>query len=216
NEIVRTLWAPHVIYQVDVSGLQKDEQKKAMDDLIPTLRSGKSIGVTESINAIVTNITPDMRGLTLLLEQLKQAIIANYGTPRFLLGEPIENRATAYAEFEAYIQGPIAHIQRYFKRQIERDWYDPMTRKILNLEDDDPLPVLMKHNWKVIRITDVYEMARAVALLFSRGEGIIADIPQKGWELLGWTRKEIEDLLALNPPSTPDPDEDPENKEEED
>lgn len=216
KEIVRTLWAPHSVYKVDTSGLSKEDAEKALKDLIPTLRAGKSTAVSETVDVTVVNMTPDMRGLTMLLEQLKQAIIANYGTPRFLLGEPIENRATAYAEFEAYIQGPITHIQRYFKREIERNWYDPMTRGILSLGEDEPLPMTVKHNWNIIRITDVYEMAKAVAVLYSRGEGIIRDIPQKGYDMLGWPRKEIEDLKALMPPQEPEPkkEEKPEEEEE--
>jgi hypothetical protein len=65
---------------------------------------------------------------------LEQAITANFGIPRFLLGRPIENRATAYAELEAYVAGPIAHIQRYLKREMERQWYDRWTAKILQDE----------------------------------------------------------------------------------
>lgn len=208
KEIVRTIWAPYVILQVDTSGLSKEEAAKALTDILPALKSGKSIAVTESVDGKIINLTPDMRGLTMLLEQLKQAIIANYGTPRFLLGEPIENRATAYAEFEAYIQGPIGHIQRYFKREIERNWYDPLTRKILSLDEEVPLPVKVKHNWNVIRITDVFELARAVAMLFGGGKGILADIPQKGYELMGWSQREIEELKELFPVAKPDPDKD--------
>jgi len=203
KEIVRTIWAPYVILQVDTSGLSKEDATTALANILPALKSGKSIVVTETVDAKIINLTPDMRGLTLLLEQLKQAVIANYGTPRFLLGEPIENRATAYAEFEAYVQGPIMHIQRYFKREIERNWYDPMTRKVLGLADEVPLPVKVKHNWNVIRITDVFEMAKAVAALYSRGEGIIGDLPELGFGMMNWTRKEIEELRALERPPKP-------------
>lgn len=208
SEIVRTLWAPYVILQADTSGLGKEEAEKKLKALLPALKSGKSIAVTETVDAQIVNLTPDMRGLTMLLEQLKQAIIANYGTPRFLLGEPIENRATAYAEFEAYILGPIGHIQRYFKREIERNWYDPMTRQILGLAEGAPLPVMVKHNWNVIRISDIFEMAKAVAVLFGRGDGIIAEIPDVGLDMLNLSRRDVEELrkkyrLELNPEKEP-------------
>ena len=214
SEIVRTLWAPFCVYQLDTSGLSKEESAKILKDFIPTLRAGKSTAVTETVDVKIVNMTPDLQGLVALLEQLKQSIIANYGTPRFLLGEPIENRATAYAEFEAYIVGPIGHIQRYFKREIERNWYDPLTRQILGLAEDAPLPVSVKHNWNVIRITDVFELARAVALLFGGGKGILADIPQKGYELMGWSQREIEELKELFPVKKPDPEEEKKEKEE--
>ncbi len=194
KEIVRTLWAPVAVYQVDTSGLSKEEAVEALKSLIPTLKAGKSTATTETIDVTLVNMSPDLQGLVALLDQLKQAVLANYGTPRFLLGEPIENRATAYAEFEAYILGPITHIQRYFKRQIERDWYDPLTRKILSLADDVPLPVMVKHKWNVIRISDIFEMAKAVAVLYSRGEGIIGELPEIGLDMLNLSRRDVDDL----------------------
>jgi len=194
SEIVRTLWAPFCVYQLDTSGLSKEESAKILKDFIPTLRAGKSTAVTETVDVKIVNMTPDLQGLVALLEQLKQSIIANYGTPRFLLGEPIENRATAYAEFEAYIVGPIGHIQRYFKREIERNWYDPLTRQILGLDDEEPLPVSVKHNWNVIRISDMFEMAKAVAVLFGSGDGIIAEIPDVGLDMLNLSRRDVEEL----------------------
>jgi hypothetical protein len=85
-----------------------------------------------------------------------------------LLGRPIENRATAYAELEAYVQGPIASAQRYLKREIERQWYDRWTLKALEDEGEkvpeggDPL-VRVKHRWNPVRSSDIYEMALALA-----------------------------------------------------
>jgi hypothetical protein len=35
-------------------------------------------------------------------------------------------------------------------------------------------------------VTDVYEMAKAVSVLFSRGEGPLGDHLEKAWELMGW------------------------------
>ncbi len=215
SEIIRTIWSPYVILQVDTSGLSEEKAAEAITALLPALKSGKSIVVTESVDATIVKLTPDIEGLVGLLEQLKQAIIANYGTPRFLLGEPIENRATAYAEFEAYIQGPIGHIQRYFKRELERNWYDPLTRKILNLADDVPLPVSVKHKWNVIRISDIFEMAKAVAVLFGAGKGIIGGIPEVGYDMLNLSRKDVEELLKKHLSDPKPDDKDPKKKDEE-
>ena len=197
-EIVRTVWAPYTILQADTSGLSKEEADKAIIDLAEVARAGKSIAVNESVTPTVVDMTPDIKGLCDLLEKLEQAIIGNFGTPRFLLGKPIENRATAYAELEAYVQGPITHIQRYFKREIERQWYDRWTRKILEDEDkkvpegEDP-PVLVKHRWNPVRVTDVYEMAKAVAVLHGRGTGPIGQRLEKAWEMMGWDPAELEE-----------------------
>jgi len=198
-EIVRTIWAPYVILKADTSGLQKEEADKVVEDLAEVARAGKSISVNESVEATVVDVTPDIAGLCELLDKLEQAIIGNFGTPRFLLGKPTENRATAYAELEAYVDGPIHHIQRYFAREIERQWYDRWTRKILEDEDKavpegEKPPVLVKHRWNPVRVADVYEMAKAVAELWgSHGMGALGQRLDKVWELMGWDPSELEE-----------------------
>ncbi|UCH57942.1 MAG: hypothetical protein JSV18_03310 [Candidatus Bathyarchaeota archaeon] len=197
-EIVRTLWAPYIILKADTSGLSEEEASRAIEELASVARAGKSIAVNESVDPTVVSATPDIRGLCELLDRLDQAIIGNFGTPRFLLGRPIENRATAYAELEAYVGVPIAHIQRFFKRELERQWYDRWTLKILEDEDEKVLegeqpPVRVKHRWNPVRVADVYEMAKAVAFLYGRGDGPIAQRLEKAWELMGWDPAELEE-----------------------
>jgi hypothetical protein len=198
-EIVRTIWAPYVVLKAHTEGLSKEEADNVLDSLAQVARAGKSIAVNESVEATVVNLTPDIKSLCELKRDLDQEIIGSFGTPKFLVGKPIENRATAYAELEAYVQGPIAHIQRYFKRELERQLYDGWTRKILEEEDekvpeDELPPVLVKHRWNPIRVTDVYEMAKAVAVLYGGGNGALASEIglRKAWELMGWDLSELE------------------------
>jgi hypothetical protein len=197
-EIARTLWAPYVVLKADTSGLEKKEAEGVVESLAEVARAGKSIAINESIEATVVNLTPDIPGLCRLLESLEQGIIGSFGTPRFLLGRPIENRATAYAELEAYTQGTIAHIQRYIKREVERQWYDRWTLKFLEDEGIAVPPgaapsVIVKHRWNPVRVADVYEMAKAVAVLYSRGEGAIGGRLEKAWEMMGWDPSELEE-----------------------
>ena len=187
-----------MVLKAHTEGLSKEEADKVLDNLAQVARAGKSIAVNESVEAIVVNLTPDIKSLCELKKDLDQEIIGNFGMLRFLVGKPIENRATAYAELEAYVQGPIAHIQRYFKREVERQWYDRWTLKILEDEDekvpeDEKPPILVKHNWNPIRVSDVYEMAKAVAMLWAGGNGAIAGHLEKAWELLGWDPSELEE-----------------------
>jgi len=197
-EIVRTIWAPYVILKAHTEGLGRDQADRVIEDLADVARSGKSIAVNESVEPSVVDITPDIAGLNRLLDKLEEAIIANFGTPRFLLGRPVENRATAYAELEAYIGGPIAHIQRYFKRELERQWYDRWALSFLagqgeEIPEGEPPPVMVKHRWSPIRVADVYEMAKAVTWLHGRGEGPIGDRLDKAWEMMGWNPSELEE-----------------------
>ncbi len=197
-EIARTLWAPYVVLQADTSGLSQEEADKVIEDLAEVARAGKSIAVNESVKATVVDMSPDVEGLSRLLDCLEQAIVGNFGTPRFLLGRPIENRATAYAELEAYVQGPIASTQRYLKREMEYQWYDRWTLKVLEdegekvPEGEDP-PVRVKHRWNPVRASDVYEMAKAVAALWGGGNGPISENPAKVWDLMGWDPAELEE-----------------------
>jgi len=112
-----------------------------------------------------------------------------------LLGrEKQVNRATAYAELEAYRDGPITSIQRYFKREIERQWYDRQVQRILGVKLEDPLPVYVKHRWNPISTADFYEVAKALAELWGpHGMGPIGGDRAKVYELLGWDPSELEE-----------------------
>jgi len=194
-EIVRTLWAPYTVLKADTSGLPEEEATRVVEELARVARAGKSIAVNESVEATVVDITPDVRGLCELLELLDQAVIGGFGTPRFLLGRPVENRATAYAELEAYVGGPIAWVQRYLKRELECQWYDRWALKALEDEGEtaEAPPVALKHRWNPVRVADVYEMAKAVSALWgSYGMGALSGRLDKAWEMMGWDPSELE------------------------
>ena len=87
-------------------------------------------------------------------------------------------------------------IQRYLKREVERQWYDRWIRKILEDEDvlTEPLPVQVKHRWNPVRTMDVYAMADAAAKLWgSHGMGSLGRNLEKIWELMGWDPGELEE-----------------------
>ena len=191
-EIARTLWAPYVILKADTRGLPLDEAEAALVSLAEVARAGKSIAVNESVEAKVVDITPDIKGLTEMLTRLEQSIICNYGVPGFLLGKPVQNRATAYAELEAYTAGTVASIQRSLKREVERQLYTPWTRMIL--ADESEPPVQVKHRWNPVRAADVYAMADAAAKLWgTNGAGPIGGKPGKVWDLMGWDPRDLEE-----------------------
>ena len=179
-EIARSLWAPYVVLRADTSGLPLEEAERAVESLAEVARAGKSIAVNESVEAQVVNLTPDIRGLCELLGKLEDSILANFGTPRFLLGRPVENRATAYAELEAYVGSTVAGAQRYLRRELERQWYGPMVRL---LAGDG---VRVKHVWSPVRADDVYQMADAVSKLWGSGAGPLGGRLDKAWEMMGW------------------------------
>jgi len=211
-EITKAIWAPHAIYQVDFtgSGLTKTQKEDFLDTVTDAARSGKSVAVNQKVTATVTKLTPDLQGLVELLDKFDQAIMGNFGTPRFLLNKPIENRATAYAEFEAYVQGPISFIQRYLKREVEAQWYDYWTRKILGIPEGEDLPILVKHQWNPVRASDIYAMAKAVGFMNRVLEKLDRFGTEKAFDMMGWDVEELKDYfeemdeLGLEEPKEPD------------
>jgi hypothetical protein len=88
----------------------------------------------------------------------------------------------------------VAHIQRYFKREVERQWYDRLAREVLLGEGvvGEEMPVRVKHVWNPVRAADVYEMAKAVAALWgSHGMGALSGRLEKVWEMMGWPEEEL-------------------------
>ena len=193
RETAKTLWAPLSIHQIDTSGLSKEDAEKAIDDHVAQIKPGKSIATNQKITVQVVDNKPDIAGLVQALEYCDYEIIGNFRVPRFLLGrEKQVNRATAEKEFEAFIDGPIADIQRYYKREVERQWYDPIIKKELSLAEDAPLPVRVKHVWNPITSEDFLALAGAVAQLWGGGLGPIGGNRKKVWTLMNWDLSEIE------------------------
>jgi phage portal protein BeeE len=191
-EITRTLWAPYVILKADTTGLPNDEAEQIIENLAQVARAGKSIAINESIEATVVNLTPDIQGLNTLLTKLEESIIANFGVPRFLLGKPVENRATAYAELEAYINGPITSTQRYLRREIEAQLYTPITQQLLQEENQPPDKVTVKHKWNPVRATDFYRLAEVAAKLWGpHGTGPLGGDKEKIWQIMNWNPEEL-------------------------
>jgi len=191
-EIVRTIWAPYVILKANTAGLPRGEAEKALEDLAEIARAGKSLAVNDSVEATVVDITPDISGLNQMLDKLEQSIIGAFQTPRFLLGKPIENRATAFAELETYVRGVVNKNQRYLKREVERQLFDPWTRKIQGLAENAPITSRVRLVWNPVRAMDIYNMADAAAKLYGTyGQGLLGEHKDKLWELMGWDPSEL-------------------------
>jgi hypothetical protein len=191
-EITRCLWAPYAVLSADTSGMTAVAEDAFLDSLIAAAKSGKSIAINKKVDATVVDIQVNMAGLVALLEKLEEAIIRNFGTPRFLVNKPNENRATAYTEFEAYVGSTLANIQRYFKRELEDQWYPHLVQLALKKNSESGVVLLkVQHNWKTIRASDVLEMANAVSSLYSNGLGILGEEPEVAYDMMGWPKDKL-------------------------
>lgn len=186
KKIVKRLWAPYTILQANTSMMNDNEEDTFLQKLTVLAQAGESLGMNQSITATVVDMKVDLNGLINLKTNLEQDIISNFGTPRFLLNRPTENRATAYTEFEAYITGPVKTIQRFFKRELERQWCPQRVTEALKLKGfKGSTPVKIKIKFKPIRTSDIYQMANAVAALYNNGLGLIGEQAEVGYEMLG-------------------------------
>jgi len=195
KETAEKLWAPTVILTVDVSGLSDADAQKAIDQVITGIEPGKNIAMSQKVTATPVDLKSDIPGLIQSLEYLDFEIIGNFRVPKFLIGrEKQVNRATAYAELEAYRDGKVADVQRLLRREIENQWYDRQVRRILGLLDPKkPLPVLVKHRWNPISVADFYQQAQAVSQLWGNlGQGPLGGNLKKVYELMGWDPSELE------------------------
>jgi hypothetical protein len=191
-EITERLWAPYVHMQADTSGMNDQDETAFLQGLVDSATSGKSTAYNKSVTSTVVALNINLTGLVQLMDKLEETIIRDFGTPRFLINKTPENRATAYVEFEAFISGPVANIQRYFKRELERQWYDRLVKLALaknNYVGD--VPVKVKHSWKPIRTSDIYAMATAVASLYGNGAGILAKYPEFAFDMMSWDKKAL-------------------------
>lgn len=196
TEITRSLWAPYVVLSADTSGMASSDEDAFLDSLIEAAKSGKSIAINKQVSATVVDHKLNLTGLVALLEKLEESIIRNFGTPRFLVNKPTENRATAYTEFEAYEGSTLANIQRFFKRELEAQWYPILVKLALKKNGESgTVPLKVRHVWNKIRVADVYNMANAVAALYNNGMGILADDPEIAYDMMSWPKEKLLERL---------------------
>jgi len=174
KEAASTLWAGVAIAQVDTSGLTDAEADAAVQSVVDTYKPGKILATNLKTKFEVVDIKPDLEKLVKVLADCNDEIIGNFEVPRFLLNRLAEiNRATAFAQLKAFAEGPVDDIQRYFKREIERQWYDPLTRLILKTGEKEEPPVTVKHVWSPLTTEDIIEWINTVTNAYKEGMGFI-------------------------------------------
>ena len=177
-EAVTTLWAGIAIHTLQTDklapGTTQEQVQKIIDDHIAALRPGKHVATTDAWDIKVVDLKPDLTKLLEVSDKVERRILGNFGVPRFMLAIEKElNRATAYAELEAFVEGPVTFIQRWLRRELERQWYEPLLRLALGLDEEDELPVRAVHRWRQIRTADWFELVNAVSRAYMGGAGFI-------------------------------------------
>lgn len=221
-EITRSLWAPYVILSADTTGMTDAEETSFLNDLIEAAKSGKSIAINKLVNAVVVERKINLTGINALLDKLEECIIREFGTPRFLVNKRDENRATSYTAFEGYVEGTLKNIQRFFKRELEKQWYPQLVKLALKSQKKQgAVEVKISHEWNLIRGNDLDARGQTVAALYASGLGILADYPELAFDMMGWEKTLLEEkqkeeeqiqteseetTITLDKPNEPDED----------
>lgn len=177
------LWAGIGIHRLDTSGVDwtREQIEQIIRQHISQIKPGKHIATTARWDIQIVDLKPNIENLIATLEYLDQTIISAFQVPRFLLGREKEvNRATAYAELESFIHGPIQETQRWIKRELEAQWYDRLVKKFYGVKEAPQVKV--RHIWKPIQTSDFIELLRSVAQAYGKGEGFLSK--EKALELL--------------------------------
>ena len=187
----RSLWAPIVIYEADTRGLTPAEKKALFDDLKADLKPGAVVITNKSVVPHVIQYSPNLGDIIRACEMQDTEIIGNFGIPKALLSrEKTVARATLEFSIRGFYESSIAGEQTYLKRQLERQWYDPLV-KSMGVEDK----IRIRHEWRPIIDP---ESDLIVALVRAYDKGVISG--DEFFRRLGWELDRVNEPAA--PPET--------------
>ena len=175
----RSLWAPIVIYSLDTRGLTPAEKSELTTNLKKELMPGAVVVVNKPVEPRVVQYSPDLNNLMRAIESQDQSIIGNFGIPKALLSrEKTETRATLEYSIRAFYESTISQEQTYLKRQLERQWYDPLV-KLMGYGDK----IHIRHEWKPILSPDSL-LVQALTAAVSSGVISVDEFYRRlGWEV---------------------------------
>jgi len=158
KEASKRHWAPIGLFQMDTADIRgQSEKTAAMIAFKDQLKPGQSVVYNKKIEAKVVDLKPDLGAIIRAIEKVDEEIIGNWGIPKMLLGrEKTTMRASLEAALIALYDGPIGFEQLYFRRALERQWYDLIVRKM----GYDPFVYRVKHQWTNAAPID-YQLLRA-------------------------------------------------------
>jgi len=190
----RSLWAPIVIYQADTRGLTPTERDALFNNLKTDLKPGGVVITNRSVQSTVVQYNPDLNNLIRAVQMQDEEIIGNYGIPKALLSrEKTIARATLEFSIKAFYESTISQEQIYLKRQLEKQWYDPLV-KSLGYGDK----IRIRHEWKPIMdpASDLI-----VALTRAYDSGVLSG--EEFFRRLGWELDRVPEEASEEEPEKP-------------
>jgi hypothetical protein len=193
TEAATTLWAGQILLWLDIdripAGWTDAQIQAALNAQVAAMAPGKTVASDNRWTAQIVDLKPDTDKLVNISDKMQYRILGNFKTPRYMLSLQMDSwaRATAFAELETYIDGPVTACQKWLKRALEHQWYAKLESLWLAQNDPgwsegDPFPVTIKHEWRQIRTADWFQLVTTVAAAYDSGNGF-AD-QQKCFEMM--------------------------------
>ena len=169
KEIQRSAWLASILLEINTAGLTRTQAQARIRSVIKEIKAGKYIGINQmGITATQLKLESDYNGLGEIAEKQESKIFKALQVPQFLVqSEDIANRATADKSAELFLNGVISKDHKWLENILEAQWYEPLLRKELELDDDKPLPFRIRREFNLPRVSEFVDMADAIVKLIS-------------------------------------------------
>jgi len=185
---LQRLWKMPIIAQVDTSGFEKTpegykKEQEFMDTLSKAVDSGNNFAVNKNIELKDITLHTELKDEILLEKSKGEEIVTQFGTAPFLVNQLSANYATATMEYDGFINGTVADLQRFLKRELEVQWY-PLLMECFYAGNEKEFAlakseVKIKHVWNPAKkLMSLKEMVEVADLLYNKGEGLCGKSPQ--------------------------------------
>ncbi len=167
KEIQRSAWLASILLEINTAGLSRTQAQTRIRNVINQIKAGKYIGINQmGITATQLKLESDYKGLGDLAEKQESKIYKGLQVPQFLVqAEDIANRATADKSAELFLNGVISKDQKWIENILESQHYEPLLRKELQMDDNEPLPFRIRREFNIPRVSEFIDMAEAVVRL---------------------------------------------------
>jgi len=185
-QAAKRCWAPFGVFQLSTD---KGKSAQQIADFKKEIKPGMSIVTNKKVEGKVYDMKPDLNGLVRAEEKVDEEIMGNWQMPKALLSrEKTMTKSTLEFSLHALYSGPVAGVQLYYKRALERQWYDMIVEKA----GYDPTVYKVKHVWNPMVLADA-NLIRALAYAVEKKVMTKKEMyTMLGWEYLDVVEPDID------------------------
>jgi len=147
-QAAKRCWAPFGVFQITTD---KGKSAAQIAEFKKEIKPGMSIVTNKKVEGKIYDMKPDLNGLVRAEEKVDEEIMGNWQMPKALLSrEKTMTKSTLEFSLHALYSGPVAGVQLYYKRVLERQWYDVM----VDAAGYDSKIYKVKHVWNPMVLAD--------------------------------------------------------------